>query len=241
MKLTVINSNSFGNCYILEGNNETLILEAGVKIDQIKKTLNFDFSKVVGCLVSHCHGDHSKSIVDLHKLGVNTYSSQKTYEALSIENHYAKNIKPNESFSIGSFKVTPFLVEHDAPDTMGFVISHFEMGNLAFITDTYYCKHTFANINHFLVECNYSDEIINAKYKGDKLFLRNRIFVSHMSLDNCKNLLKSNDLSTVNEIVLIHLSDSNSNEKQFVEEVIAATGKLTYAAKPNLVLELVKP
>ena len=43
-------------------------------------------------------------------------------------------------------------------------------------------------------------------------------------------MLSANDLSKVNNIVLIHLSDSNSNEKQFVKEVYELTGKNVCAA-----------
>jgi phosphoribosyl 1,2-cyclic phosphodiesterase len=238
MKLKVINSNSNGNCYILEGEVETLILEAGVQIQKIKQALNFDFSKVVGCTVSHCHGDHAQSIKDLEYMGIPIYSSVKTFEALKLNGHYFNNIEKGKPYSIGGFKVTPFGVKHDAPDTLGFVISHIEMGNLLFLTDTYFCEWTFPNINHMMIECNYAQDIIESKYVGDKVSLRNRIFTAHMSLETCKNYLKNSDLSKVKEIILIHLSDSNSDEKRFVREVIGATGKRTYAAIPNLEIDL---
>jgi phosphoribosyl 1,2-cyclic phosphodiesterase len=40
---------------MLEGQNETLILEAGIGIKDIKIALNFNFKGVVGCLVTHEH------------------------------------------------------------------------------------------------------------------------------------------------------------------------------------------
>jgi ribonuclease BN (tRNA processing enzyme) len=46
-----------------------------------------------------------------------------------------------------------------------------------------------------------------------------------MSLDTCVNLLNANDLSKVNNIVLIHLSDSNSDEQAFKKRVSDETGK----------------
>lgn len=56
MFLSVINSGSSGNGYILQDDKEALIIEAGCKLLDIKKALNFNISKVVGCLVSHEHG-----------------------------------------------------------------------------------------------------------------------------------------------------------------------------------------
>ncbi|HCB45364.1 MAG TPA: MBL fold hydrolase, partial [Algoriphagus sp.] len=59
MKLIVLGSSSAGNCYILQDNQgNSLILEAGVRIKEIKKALDFDISGIQGCLISHRHGDH---------------------------------------------------------------------------------------------------------------------------------------------------------------------------------------
>ena len=59
MKLKVLGSNSLGNCYILENKDEALIIEAGIKFAKVKESLNYNISKIVGCLVSHEHNDHA--------------------------------------------------------------------------------------------------------------------------------------------------------------------------------------
>lgn len=56
MRLTVLNSGSSGNGYLLECGNEILIVECGVPFMEVKKALNFDLSKIVGCFISHSHG-----------------------------------------------------------------------------------------------------------------------------------------------------------------------------------------
>ena len=56
MKMSVLGSSSSGNAYILEsGDGEKLIIEAGVKIMNYKKALNFDLSGIRACVVSHAH------------------------------------------------------------------------------------------------------------------------------------------------------------------------------------------
>lgn len=233
MKLKVIGTGSQGNAYILSNENEALLIECGVKIDKIKKSLNFDLSKVVGCLVTHEHQDHCKSVYDVLKLGIDTYSGSKTWSVINPDNfHRAMTIASKETVKIGNFKVMAFDVKHDAVEPLGFLIEHPECGKTLFLTDTYYCKYTFPGLNNIIIEANYSKEIIDRKYgpDSDKEFLRNRILKSHFSLANCKEMLAANDLSAVNNIVLIHLSDSNSNEKQFVSEVYDQTGKNVSAA-----------
>lgn len=233
MKLKVISTGSIGNAYVLYNEHEALLIEAGVNIKEIKKAVDFDFSKIVGCIITHEHLDHAKSAVDVARLGINVYCSLGTMKARSLGTlNRVKQIKSKEFFSIGNFKIMPFDVSHDAKEPLGFLIEHPDCGKTLFLTDTFYCKYTFPGLNNIIVEANYSKEIIDKKYgpDSDKEFLRNRILKSHFSLDNCKDMLKANDLSQVNNIVLIHLSDSNSNEKQFVKEVTELTSKNVCAA-----------
>lgn len=55
-RLKVINSSSAGNGYILKCGNDALILEAGVKINDLLNALNYDVVGVQGVIVSHSHG-----------------------------------------------------------------------------------------------------------------------------------------------------------------------------------------
>ncbi len=236
MNLKVIGTGSKGNCYILENDSEALIIEAGVNIKAIKQALNFNVNKVVGCIVSHEHMDHAKSINELLKTGISTYASKGTFSSLNIENHRAIPIENKRLVNIGKFKVMPFDVQHDAAEPFGFIIKHSECGNILFLTDTFYCAYTFNNLNNILIETNYSKKIIDAKVKAGASpeFLRNRIIKSHMSLENCLKMLKANDLSKVNNIVLIHLSDSNSNEVEFKDTVELATNKTVTVANNGI-------
>ena len=70
MKLIVVNSNSTGNAYALDSGTEILLLEAGCKIAEVKRAINFRLQNVVGCCVSHCHGDHAKYATEYAKFGV---------------------------------------------------------------------------------------------------------------------------------------------------------------------------
>jgi hypothetical protein len=56
MKLIVVNSNSSGNAYALDSGSEILLLEAGMKMAEVKKQINYRLNDVVGVCVSHAHG-----------------------------------------------------------------------------------------------------------------------------------------------------------------------------------------
>jgi phosphoribosyl 1,2-cyclic phosphodiesterase len=243
MKLKVIGTGSSGNAYILSNGDEALLIEAGVNIKEIKQALDFDFSKVVGCLITHEHMDHCKSANEVMRLGVNVYSGAKTHQSINGDVvHRALPISSRQTIKIGNFKVMAFDVKHDAAEPLGFLIEHKDCGKVLFLTDTYYCKYTFPGLNNIIIEANYSREIIDKKFgpDSDKEFLRNRILKSHFSLANCKDMLSANDLSQVNNILLIHLSDSNSDEKQFKKEIHELTNKNVIVASNGMDIPFLK-
>lgn len=240
MKLKVLGSNSKGNAYLLDNGQEALLIECGVHIKEIKKALGFSLSKLKGCLVSHEHKDHARSMNDLLKLGVNVWATEGTHEACGTTMHHrACFLQFGEVHRMGNFKIKPFRINHDAKDPCGFLINHPEAGNVLFLTDTFYSPYTFKNLNNIIIEANYSKKIISEKMT-EMEFLKNRILQSHMSLETCMGFLKANDLSKVYNIVLIHLSDGNSDETLFKKEVENLTGKTVSVANTGMEIKLTK-
>lgn len=243
MKLKIINSGSAGNCYILETETTALVLECGVKFSNIKQALDFNLSKVAGVLISHEHQDHCKSVKDVIAAGLNVYASYGTIEALGIEtSHRVHGLLRMTKHFIGQFSVMPFDVKHDAKEPFGFLINHPQCGNVLFVTDTYYVPHKFKNLNQVIVEANYDWKIVDQRLKDQNIHgrVRDRVIESHMSIDTCCELLRANDLSAVNNIVLIHLSDGNSNAAQFKTRVEELTGKTVTVAGKNMEIEFSK-
>lgn len=240
MRLIIIGSSSAGNAYLLETDKESLLVECGVRMDKIKKAASFQLSKIVGCLVSHEHQDHCSAAYDVMKAGINLYASAGTIHAISSGSfhHRFRAIESGRQFRVGGFTIMPFRVEHDAAEPLCFLIHHQECGNTLFLTDSYYSKYRFKGLHNIIIEANYCQTIVDERVANGSLkFLRDRVLQSHMSIDTCKQLLKANDLSQVNNIVLIHLSDSNSDALRFQREVRELTGKSVHVAEPGLVIE----
>lgn len=240
MNLKVLGSSSKGNCYLLQAQDgETLILEAGVKILDIKKALNFNFRNVVGCLATHEHGDHSKSAMDLSNMGIPIYSTKGTRVAIGLPHNYECEMYPEATtVKLGGFTVKAYGAKHDAAEPCMFLISHPEMGNMMFATDTYLIPYEFRGLNHYLIEANYSLKILNEKVCNGTLHVKlaQRIMKSHLSLERAIEQLRIYD--TLENIVLIHLSDSNSNAEEFRTEVQKATGKPVYIADKGMEINL---
>lgn len=235
MRLKVIQSGSKGNCYLLIGESQTLIIEMGVRFTEVQKALHYDLSKVVGCLVSHRHQDHSKGIDEALRMGIKVYCGSD----IEIEHHNLnKTLIHAQTFSIGEFKIMPFSLKHDVP-CYGFLINHIESGNIVFITDTIYSPYRFENISNWIIEANYCEDILREKRKlsNTNMFVNNRVIRSHMSLQTCIKTLGLHNLKKANNIVLIHLSDSNSNAEQFKEKVSKLSDSKVHIATNDLEIE----
>ena len=245
MNLHVLGSNSKGNGYILEGKSQTLLLECGLPLKDVKEALNFDLTKVVGALVSHSHGDHAKYANDYLKNSVTLFMNIDTALHLSKDDDRIGGlthvIGAGKQYSIGEFKVIPFSVKHDVP-CLGFLINHPESGNCLFVTDTHYIPNTFKGLNQILKEANYEERILNENLIDGKIdnMRYQRVLRSHMSLETTIEALKANDLKGVQNIVLIHLSPQNSDAKLFKSRVVEATGKNVHIALKGLVIDFNK-
>ena len=221
MRLKVLGSGSSGNCFLLENDSECLVLEAGVDFKEVLKALDFNISKVAGCLVSHEHKDHSKYIKQFIQSGIKIYMSAGTAEVIKIKSHYINTVPAGKAFKIGNYNIIAFKVQHDAVEPFGFYINHNETGNILFATDTYYISNRFKDLNNILIECNYDSDILQKNIQNGVLSqaLKNRIIRSHMELQTCIDCLKANDTRQVCNVVLIHLSDINSNAEDFKRKI----------------------
>lgn len=237
MQLTVLNSGSTGNGYVLQNGTEALVLECGVPRQDCLAALGWRTSHVAGCLLTHEHGDHAKYVRDYSQL-MPVYTSRGTAEALGQER--LRILEPLRTVHLGSFSVRPIPAQHDAAEPFAYLIDHSGMGRLLFATDTYYLRYRIPHLNHLMVECNYSLPILNANIEAGLVpaALKERTLNSHMSLEHLQEMLSANDLTHVAQIVLIHLSARNADKSAFCREIIAATGKPTIAAVKGLQIKL---
>lgn len=239
MELKVIGTGSAGNSYILtDERGNSLILELGVNFKTIQQNLNFNLSKVAGCLVTHEHGDHAKYIDQAVFYGLNVYATSGTLKAKNVDitDHNVHIIKYFNQYKIGPYTIIPFDTQHDVAEPCGFLIYHPEMGNVLFLTDTTYSKYNFENLSHVIIETNYSEQIIEETKDPD--FLKNRIVKSHMSIETAITMLKRFDLRSVKSIILIHLSDRNADANLFKNMMTGAFGINTDVAQSGSVFYL---
>lgn len=224
MKLKCIATGSKGNCYTLTSESgETLILDCGIPIKEIKKGLNWNIRNVVGCIVSHVHSDHSKSVKDFENMGIPVFAPYISEKPMKIGN--------------GDFRVQPFdLTTLDGRWThtnadgsecpcYGFLITHPEMGRMLYITDCEVVKWKFKDINHILLGVNYDKDLID---RGTSK--ANHVFRGHLSIDTACDFVKANYSDSLQNVIMCHLSSENSDSDSFIEKM----EKVAYGANVDV-------
>lgn len=231
LEIKVFGSSSKGNGYLLIDGDSQLLLEAGVHPKNVK---GIEWGKVDGIIITHEHNDHAKYAKEYVKRGrFNIHSTAGTANKLKgVKSYRVNEHNYQEPFKIKQWSIIAFKIEHDAAEPSGYLIQTPSGKKVLFVTDTYYIRYKFTGVTHFLVECNYSMEILAGNRANESIDYHQykRILRSHFELSNLIDFLKASDLSKAEEILLLHLSDRNSDAECFINKIQGATGVPTAVA-----------
>lgn len=87
-----------------------------------------------------------------------------------------------------------------------------------------------------MVEANYDEDVILDNAVQDKW--SSSASSNHLSINQSIEMIKRHDTVDLQDIILLHLSDGNSDAKKFQRMVKAETGHDCYIADKGLVVEL---
>lgn len=238
MTLRIVGSSSAGNGYLLEANDGSqLILEVGCPSRAFRKYGGMHTADVKAALVSHSHGDHAKYAKEFARAGIGVYSTGELSEKCAG----VQSLSAGETYGYGDFRVTPFEVEHDVP-CFGYLVFHRECGPILFATDCYNQHQVFKGIRHFLIEANYSDELLTKAISDGATpkSAADRIRLSHMSLEHCAAYMEMCEAkASTHTITLIHLSSRHASPEAFAECIQKRTGIPTSIARQGQTINLI--
>lgn len=233
-ELLCFGSGSSGNSYAIKCENETLLIELGIAWRNIINELSYDIKKIVGCIVSHKHLDHAVSIPNALKLGISVYSCEDVQSVYPQIKVLQKGLKTR----IGSFLVQPLPLKHSV-ECYGFLVETKNGLRIAFATDCSEFLYKLRNIHCWMIEANYSDDILIDNMVNDTV--SRSLSENHLELSQTIQALKVNFCEATNAIVLLHLSQRNADPKKFRKCIQEELGfGNVYIAKKGLVLELKK-
>lgn len=224
--LKVVGSGSKGNTYIIEAGGEHLLLDLGCKWNDILNGLNHNISNTYA-LCTHVHQDHSKSIPNALKSQIQVFSNQDVAEKFQG----VKALQPKKKYKIGNFTVMPLEVEHNSY-CFAYIVEHEEIGKLVYATDLTHFPYKIKGVTTLLIEANNSEDII-IDHLCDNEVIRS-MSENHMEINETIKAIRNNISLDLNNIILCHLSDGQSDEKLFKQLIFDEFGIMSYVAERGL-------
>ncbi len=220
-------SGSDGNCYVIESEGTSLLVECGRPYTQVKDFLQgigIEPDELGGIVLTHAHGDHSRSARHLSQTHqVPIFASRGTLGALKLEDEtLGKPLESGKTYLVGQIDVKPFAVPHDCREPLGF---RFESGTgrAAVATDLGWVPHNVArqlrDVDLLVLEANYDPHLLHTGSYPH--FLKQRVSGTYGHLSNAA---AGEAIATCAErppgvVWLAHLSEHNNSPKHALQTV----------------------
>lgn len=230
MRFASLGSGSRGNATLIESGTTRLLLDCGFAAREAERRLGLlgvTADSLDAILVTHEHQDHIKGVGPLarrHDLPV--WISHGTYrqgrcgdlpEPRLIHSHQA-------SFQIGSIKVQPYPVPHDAREPVQFTFSSDET-RLGVLTDsgsiTPHIQQVLSGCHALLLEFNHDSQMLADGPYPPALQRRVGGRLGHLNNAQAVSLLAELAHDDLRHLVVAHVSEQN-NHPQRVRECILA-------------------
>ena len=225
VKFISLASGSSGNCYYLGTETYGILIDAGIGIRTIKKTLkdyNILMDSIRAVFITHDHADHIKAVGNLgEKMNIPVYTTARIHaginrsycmtEKLSLSVRY---LEKQEPMTLEDFHIESFEVPHDGTDNVGYCIE-IDGKVFSFLTDlgeiTPTAAHYISKAHYLILEANYDEEML--KMGPYPQYLKERIAskTGHMSNSDTAEFLAENITEHLRYIWLCHLSKDNNH------------------------------
>lgn len=242
MKFISFASGSSGNCYYLNAEGCSIIIDLGLGIRTFKKTYKdygCSFGDIQGVLVTHNHTDHTKAVGYLsNEFHIPVYTTEAVHEGMRKNPFLSKKIRPQElkiithlsPFQIGPFTITAFPVPHDSYGNNGYIIRYKDVV-FCLITDighiTPEIEEAVSKSTHLVVESNYDHQMLETGPYPMRLKKRIEGPYGHLSNAETAQLL-ANYLSPelIQRVWLCHLSEENNKPELASQTCLSALQNL---------------
>lgn len=235
-----LSSGSNGNCYYIGDENTAFLIDSGIGPRTVKKRLaenGVDIKSIEFILVTHDHIDHIKGVGILsEKYSLPVYATTVLHN--SLDNHpctrcrlsgAVRRTEPGVVSNYKNVEFTPFVVPHDATQTVGYFIN-FNGVKFTFLTDLgevtddviKYCKMS----NIIIFESNYDLDMLLGGSYSPELKVRIMEGCGHLSNEQTASAIKRVYHKDLTHIFLCHLSENNNTPAKAYKQIAEALNSI---------------
>ncbi len=180
-------------------------------------------------LLTHLHSDHVSALPAWYRLSnlrfvATNYTLKSIVEHLGVKHEIGRRFfgfNPGEAYACGDVLVKPFVVSHDAPETVGLIFESSE-ARFAYLTDVGEAESDFSahcsGADLLFLEANHEPEMVEAS--SYPTFLKRRILGQRGHLSNEQSLSFLTDLHELpKKVIFGHLSRNNNTPERLQERI----------------------
>ncbi|MBO5762479.1 MAG: MBL fold metallo-hydrolase [Lentisphaeria bacterium] len=215
--LTALGSGSSGNAFAVHCGSDVILVDAGFSCKELKKRLTvsgIDPENVRAVLLTHEHSDHlSGCRVFCDTFQIPLYAAGQVADRLARQEKALParvfEFEPGSTFPVAGFEISPFPVQHDAVDPVGFVIAR-GSARIGMATDlgkiNALARARLKNCDALVLESNYDLTMLMNSQR--RLQLKRRINGEFGHLDNRAAAAALEELigDRTRAVVLVHVS-----------------------------------
>lgn len=236
IEVKVIASGSHGNSVLVTSGTKRILIDCGMDISTMTRgitSVGASWNSVKAILVTHEHGDHIRSAVNLQEnyaipvfTNINTMTVLKRKTELK-GGYYFEGTSP---FTLCGMEIRPFRVSHDSIYPVGYSIADGD-SRFVYATDLGFFSREVAEATRgadlVLIESNHDvDMLLKGPYPP---YLKQRILSDHGHLSNvaCGKAIAEIMESGTRNFILGHISEHNNTyevARASVEEYLASVG-----------------
>lgn len=227
-------SGSSGNCSYVGTSAGGILIDAGVKADDVTAQLRangVDMRHVKGILLTHDHTDHVKYVYTLLRENrhLKLFCTNRVLNGLLRRHNISKRVKEYHvavfkeiPFKVCDMEVTAFEVPHDGTDNMGFSIE-FDSRRFVLATDlgevTERARYYMSRATYLVIEANYDAMMLRMGPYPE--YLKARIATGRGHMDNADTAAFLREIISpgLRYIFLCHISKDNNTPSRALDAV----------------------
>lgn len=233
LRFASLGSGSSGNATLICTSDASVMLDCGFSVAETTRRLarlGMQPDQLDAIVVTHEHEDHIGGVARFaRRHDVPIWMSHGTWRGLEsmFDDLSVKLVEGYQAFSVGSLRVEPFPVPHDAREPAQYVFSDGAV-RLGVLTDTGettpHIEATLSNCDALVIECNHDAQMLARSNYPPALRRRISGRLGHLDNNAAARLLSRVAGPGLKHVIAAHLSQQNNSSLLAQQALSAALG-----------------
>lgn len=255
LKFISFGSGSSGNCYLLQSDKCTLMIDSGVGVRALKKysrDYGIKLNTIDAILVTHDHADHVKSVGAIsNENKIPVYATEAVHRGIvknycvrkKIDADNVRKISADVPFEINGCRITAFEVPHDSSGNVGYKIeadgvTFCLMTDIGHITED--IKENISLADYLVIEANHDESMLAQGPYPQHLKERVAGDFGHLSNTTCAKAIKEYASEKLKHVWLCHLSEENNHPELLRKTMETTLSEGRYTMGNDFKVEILK-